>query len=82
MEIGSTVACKSASQTLHEGSRTFREGSFARNVATHFKLRARMGCAIIYYVTNVFIAKLGTYVRSYTSIAKLKRVSHELTCEQ
>ena len=42
----------------------------------------KMGCIIIYYVTNVFIAKLGTYVRSYASVTKLKCVTHELACQQ
>ena len=41
-----------------------------------------MGCVIKYYITNVFVAKLGMYVRSYASIVKPKRVSHKLACEQ
>ena len=50
-----SVLCKksfSASRTaaVHEGSRT-KEGSFARNVVTNFKLRTWMGCVIIYYIT-------------------------------
>ena len=48
----------SASQTVHEGSQTVREGSFACNVATNFKLCARMGCIITYYVTRTQIANL------------------------
>ena len=69
-------------RTLHEGSRTFLEGLFARNIATHFKLYAQMGYIIIYYVTNVFIAKLGMHIRSYAGVAKPKCVSHELAYEQ
>ena len=42
------------SWTLYEGSRTLRDGSFARNVTTRFKLRAQMDCVIIYDITNVF----------------------------
>ena len=55
-----TVACKKLSSAL----RTVHEGLFARNIATHFKLRAQMGCVIIYYVTTVFITKLSTYVHT------------------
>ena len=43
---------------LREPSWTAREGSFARNVVTNFKLRAQMGCVIIYYVTSTQIANL------------------------
>ena len=35
-------------------SRTLRDGSFAHNVTTRFKLRAQMDCVIIYDITNVF----------------------------
>ena len=43
---------------VSSGSQTVSKGSFARNVATNFKLRARMGCVIIYYVTCTQIAYL------------------------
>ena len=43
---------------VSSGSQTVSKGSFARNVATNFKLRARMGCVIIYYVTCTQIANL------------------------
>ena len=46
------------SQTVHKPLLTLREGSFARYIATNFKLRARMGCVIIYYVTCTQIANL------------------------
>ena len=48
----------SASQSVLEGLRTVREGSFAHNVVTNFKLHARMGCVIIYYVAHIQIANL------------------------
>ena len=57
----STVLCKkvsSASQSVRKGSRTFREGLFAHNVVTNFKLHARMDCVIIYYVTRTQTANL------------------------
>ena len=61
-----TVLCKTkflqlrevASRIVCEPSRTVCEGSFARYVATNFKLRARMGCVTIYYVTRTQIANL------------------------
>ena len=55
------VLCKKVSSTLQsvsKGSRTVNEGLFARNVATNFKLRARMGCVIIYYVARTQTANL------------------------
>ena len=48
----------SASRSVCKSLRTVREGSFARNVVTNFKLRARMGYIIIYYVTHIQIANL------------------------
>ena len=36
---------------ISSSSHTVREGSFARYIATNFKLHAWMGCVIIYYVT-------------------------------
>ena len=50
-----TVLCKKSSSTLRsirKALQTVREGSFARYIATIFKLHARMGCVIIYYVAN------------------------------
>ena len=43
---------------LHKVFAKVHKGSFAHNVATNFKLRARMGCIIIYYVTCIKIANL------------------------
>ena len=43
---------------VSSGSQTVSVGSFARNVATNFILRARMGYVIIYYVTCTQIANL------------------------
>ena len=48
----------SASQSVCEGSRTVRKGLFACNIVTNFKLRTRMGCVIIYYITRTQIANL------------------------
>ena len=48
----------SASRSVCEGLQTVCEGSFARNVVINFKLRAWMGCIIIYYVTHIQIANL------------------------
>ena len=52
------VLCKKSFFQLREPSQTVREGSFARNVRTNFKLRAPMGCVIINYVTSTQIANL------------------------
>ena len=63
-----TVLCKkisSTSRSVCEGLWTVREplqtvceGSFACYVTTNFKLCARMGCVIIYYVIRKQIANL------------------------
>ena len=48
------VLCKKVSSA----SWSVREGSFAHNVATNFKLHAWMDCVIIYYITCTQIANL------------------------
>ena len=56
----STIVYKKGSlvsQSVRKGSRTFREGLFAHNIVTNFKLHAQMGC-VIYYVTDTQIANL------------------------
>ena len=62
-----TVLCKKVSLA----SRSVHEGSFARNVATNFKLHARMGCVIIYYITRTQIANLLRKLPVRESVRKL-----------
>ena len=58
-KVSSTLrSVRKGLQTVHKPSCTVREGSFALYVTTNFKLRARMGCIIIYYVTCTQIANL------------------------
>ena len=61
LALSDTVLCKkvsSASRTVRESSRTVCKDLFASNVATNFKLCARMDCIIIYCITRTQIANL------------------------
>ena len=70
----------SASRSVCEGLWTVCEGSFARNVVTNFKLRARIGCVIIYYITHIQIANLLAscqFVSQFTSYFMPHELVHD-----
>ena len=54
----SYITLQCFTKKVSSASRSVREGLFACNVVTNFKLRARMGCVIIYYVTHIQMANL------------------------